>query len=271
MAPLVAARVDVELPQEAIDQIRQYYGFDKPVHVRYAQWLWNVVHLDLGNSYIYQDPVWDVIKSRFPISIMLGLTGFLLSYLVCVPLGVLKAVKHGSKFDLVSSVLVFMGYAFPGWALGTALLVVFGGGSFWSVFPLGGFRSDNWEYLDFWGKVADQTQHMFLPVLCYMIGGFATLTILTKNSLMENMSQDYVRTAFAKGLPKRRVDLRPRAAEFTDSDCHGLGSRIQPDPRRLVPDRKSVQHRRHGLSRIHVDPPARLSRRPRHPRGQQRC
>ena len=87
------ARVDVELPQEAIDQIRQYYGFDKPVHVRYAQWLWNVVHLDLGNSYIYQDPVWDVIKSRFPISIMLGLTGFLLSYLVCVPLGVLKAVK----------------------------------------------------------------------------------------------------------------------------------------------------------------------------------
>jgi len=160
------ARVDVELPQEAIDQIRQYYGFDKPVHVRYAQWLWNVVHLDLGNSYIYQDPVWDVIKSRFPISIMLGLTGFLLSYLVCVPLGVLKAVKHGSKFDLVSSVLVFMGYAFPGWALGTALLVVFGGGSFWSVFPLGGFRSDNWEYLDFWGKVADQAQHMFLPVLC---------------------------------------------------------------------------------------------------------
>jgi microcin C transport system permease protein len=146
-----------------------------------------------------------VIKSRFPISIMLGLTGFLLSYLVCVPLGVLKAVKHGSKFDLVSSVLVFMGYAFPGWALGTALLVVFGGGSFWSVFPLGGFRSDNWEYLDFWGKVADQTQHMFLPVLCYMIGGFATLTILTKNSLMENLSQDYIRTAFAKGLPQRRV------------------------------------------------------------------
>ena len=93
-------RIDVELPQEAIDEIRQYYGFDKPVHVRYAQWLWNVVHLDLGNSYIYQDPVWDVIKSRFPISILLGLTGFVLSYLVCVPLGVFKAVKHGSKFDL---------------------------------------------------------------------------------------------------------------------------------------------------------------------------
>jgi microcin C transport system permease protein len=197
--------LDVELPQEAIDQIRQYYGFDKPVHVRYAQWLWNVVRLDLGNSYIYQEPVWNVIKSRFPISILLGLTGFLLSYLVCVPLGVLKAVKHGSTFDFVSSVLVFMGYAIPGWALGTALLVLFGGGSFWSVFPLGGFRSDNWEYLSLWGKVTDQARHMFLPVACYMIGGFATLTILTKNSLMENLSQDYVRTAFAKGLPKRRV------------------------------------------------------------------
>ena len=198
-------RAGMELPAEAIEQIRQYYGFDKPVHVRYGLWLWNLAHLNLGNSYVYQDPVWDVIKSRFPVSIMLGLTGFLLSYLVCVPLGVLKAVKHGSKFDFISSVLVFMGYAVPGWALGTALLVLFGGGSFWSVFPLGGFRSENWDYLSLGDKIVDQAYHMFLPVVCYMIGGFATLTILTKNSLMENMSQDYVRTAFAKGLHKRRV------------------------------------------------------------------
>jgi len=193
------------LPEEAIEQIRQYYGFDKPVHIRYVNWLWNVLHLDLGNSYVYQDPVWDVIRSRFPVSIFLGVTGFVLSYLVCVPLGVFKAVQHGSRFDLISSVLVFLGYAVPGWALGTALLVLFGGGSFWSVFPLGGFRSDNWEYLSFSEKVVDQVRHTFLPVVCYMIGGFATLTILTKNSLMENMSQDYVRTAFAKGLSKRRV------------------------------------------------------------------
>ena len=195
----------IEIPQEAIDEIRRYYGFDKPVHIRYATWLWNVVQLDLGNSYVYQDPVWDIIKARFPVSLTLGLTGFLLSYLVCVPLGVFKAVKHGSKFDFFSSVLVFMGYAVPGWALGTALLVLFGGGSFWNVFPLGGFRSDNWEYLSLTEKVADQAKHMFLPVACYMVGGFATLTILTKNSLMEHMSQDYVRTAFAKGLHKRRV------------------------------------------------------------------
>ena len=200
-----AVRGGVEIPQEAIEEIRRYYGFDKPVHIRYAQWLWNVVRLDLGNSYVYQDPVWDIIKARFPISLTLGLTGFLLSYLVCVPLGVLKAVKHGSRFDVVSSVLVFLGYAVPGWALGTALLVLFGGGSFWNVFPLGGFRSDNWEYLSVAEKIADQTKHMFLPVVCYMLGSFATLTILTKNSLLENMSQDYVRTAFAKGLHKNRV------------------------------------------------------------------
>jgi len=193
------------LPPDAIEQIRAYYGFDKPVHVRYAQWLWKVLHLDLGTSYIYQDPVWDVIKSRFPISIFLGLTGFILTYLVCIPLGVFKAIRHGSKFDWMSSALVFIGYAVPGWALGTALLVFLGGGSFWSVFPLGGFRPDNWEYLSVWGKIAGQIHHMFLPVLCYMVGSFATDTILTKNSLMENLGQDYVRTAFAKGLNERRV------------------------------------------------------------------
>ena len=194
-----------EIPPEALAELRRFYGFDKPVHVRYALWLWNVLHLDLGTSYAYQDPVWDVIKSRFPVSIFLGLTGFLLSYLVCIPLGVMKAVRHGSRFDFISSVLVFVGYAVPGWALGTALLVLFGGGSFWNVFPLGGFRPANWEYLSVWGKVTGQLHHMFLPVLCYMVGAFATQTILAKNSLMENMGQDYIRTAFAKGLTERRV------------------------------------------------------------------
>src|SRR4051812_6450905 len=202
---LGAARGAESLPQDAIEQIREYYGFDKPVHIRYAQWLWKVLHLDLGTSYIYQDPVWEVIRSRFPVSIFLGLTGFLLSYLICIPLGVVKAVRHGSKFDLISSALVFMGYAVPGWALGTALLVLFGGGSFFSIFPLGGFRPDNWDYLSAWGKVTAQIHYMFLPVVCYMVGSFATLTILAKNSLMENLGQDYVRTAFAKGLTQRRV------------------------------------------------------------------
>jgi microcin C transport system permease protein len=200
-----AVRGEVEIPQEAIDEMKRYYGFDKPVHIRYALWLWNVIHLNLGNSYVYQDPVWDVIKSRFPISLFLGLTGFFLSYLVCIPLGVFKAIRHGSRFDLLSSLTVFLGYSIPGWALGTALLVLFGGGSFWNLFPLGGFRPGNWEYLGFFDKVTSQIHYMFLPVLCYTIESFATLTILMKNSLMENLGQDYVRTAYAKGLSERRV------------------------------------------------------------------
>ncbi|SUZ48898.1 uncharacterized protein METZ01_LOCUS1752 [marine metagenome] len=200
-----AQALAVSLPQDAIDEIRRFYGFDKPVHVRYGQWLWNVIRLDLGNSYIYQEPVWDVIKSRFPVSIFLGLTGFLLSYVICIPLGVMKAVRHGTRFDVVSSIVVFLGYSVPGWALGTALLVLFGGGSFWSLFPLGGFRPYNWEFLSLGQKIVAQLHHMFLPVFCYMVGSFATLTILTKNSLMENLGQDYIRTAFAKGLNEHRV------------------------------------------------------------------
>ena len=193
------------LPEDAIQQIREYYGFDKPVHIRYATWLGNLARLDLGNSYVYQEPVWDVIKSRFPVSIFLGLTGFFLSYLICIPLGVVKAVRHGSRFDFISSAVVFLGYSVPGWALGTALLVLLGGGSYWNVFPLGGFRPPDWEFLSFGEKIVAQARHMFLPVLCYMVGSFATLTILTKNSLLENLGQDYVRTAFAKGLDERRV------------------------------------------------------------------
>jgi microcin C transport system permease protein len=198
-------RFGTALPDDAVEEIRRYYGFDKPVYIRYAQWLWKVVHLDLGNSYIYQDPVWDVIKSRFPVSIFLGLSGFILSYLVCIPLGVIKAIRHRGTFDLISSFIVFLGYSVPGWALGTALLVLFGGGSFWSVFPLGGFRPSDWDSLSFGDKIVQQAYYMFLPVLCYMVGSFATLTILTKNSLLENLGQDYVRTAFAKGLSERRV------------------------------------------------------------------
>jgi microcin C transport system permease protein len=205
MGATASGRPVEALPEDAIQQIREYYGFDKPVHVRYALWLRNLAHLDLGNSYVYQESVWDVIKSRFPVSIFLGLTGFLLSYLICVPLGVIKAVKHGSRFDFISSALVFLGYSVPGWALGTALLVLFGGGSYWSIFPLGGFRPSDWEFLSIGEKIVAQARHMFLPVVCYMVGSFATLTILTKNSLLENLGQDYVRTAFAKGLDERRV------------------------------------------------------------------
>lgn len=193
------------IPQEALDEMKRYYGMDKPIYLRYFVWIWNVVNLDLGWSYVYGEPVWDVISSRFYISIYFGLIGLILSYAVCVPLGVAKAVKHGSPFDMISSVLVFIGYSIPGWALGAILLVFFGGGSFWDVFPLGEFRSENWHMLTMWEKVLDQVHHTILPVIAYVAGSFAGLTVLMKNSLMENLGQDYVRTAFAKGLPEKRV------------------------------------------------------------------
>ncbi len=215
-----------EIPEAAMEEMKHYYGFDKPVYTRYGLWLWNVVHLNLGRSYVYQDPVWDVIKARFPVSMFLGLTGFFLSYLICIPLGVFKAIRHGSRFDLLTSLTVFLGYSIPGWALGTALLVLLGGGSFWNVFPLGGFRPTNWEYLNFFEKVAAQIHYMFLPVLCYTIESFATLTILMKNSLMENLGQDYVRTAFTKGLTEHRVIFVHALRNSLIPIATGLGNEI---------------------------------------------
>ncbi len=193
------------IPQSALDELTKFYGFDKPIHERYILWISNLMKLDLGRSYVYSEPVWDVITSRFPVSIYFGMIGFFLTYLVCVPLGVYKAVKNGSTFDFLSSALVFIGYAIPGFAFGAMMLVLFGGGSFWDVFPLGEFRSTNWEDLSFGAKIWDQIHHTFLPVLAYMIGSFATLTILTKNTVIDNLGQDYIRTAFSKGVSERKV------------------------------------------------------------------
>ena len=162
---------------------------------------------NLGKSYTYQQPVIDVMKPRFKVSILLGLTGWIISYLVCIPLGIKKALNHGSKFDLISSAIVFMAYSIPGWAFGGVLLVLFGGGSFWDVFPLGSLHSPQeiWQNLSWFEKIIDQVHHAILPILAWSITSFATLTILMKNSLLENMSQDYIRTAFAKGLSEKRV------------------------------------------------------------------
>lgn len=160
---------------------------------------------DLGVSYVYDEPVTRLIRDRLHISCYFGILGFILSYMVCIPLGIAKAVKHGSFFDWTTSVLVFVAYSIPGYFLGALLLVFFGGGSFWDVFPLGGFVSEGFEALSIQEKGLDLLHHTFLPVLCYTLGSFATVTVLMKNSLLENLSQDYVRTALAKGLSQRRV------------------------------------------------------------------
>ncbi len=162
---------------------------------------------NLGKSYTYLQPVTEVMRPRFKISLLYGLTGILISYLICIPLGIKKALNHGSAFDFGSSVAIFVAYSIPGWALGGVLLVLFGGGSFFDIFPLGGFRSPSeiWETLTPIQKFIDQVHHMILPVIAWTIGSFATMTVLMKNSLMENLSQDYIRTAFAKGLSEKRV------------------------------------------------------------------
>ena len=162
---------------------------------------------NLGKSYIYAKPVTEVMAPRFRISLLLGVTGMLLTYLVCIPLGIRKAISHGSAFDLTTSVIIFVAYSIPGWALGGVLLVLMGGGSFLDLFPLGGIHSPKeiWDQMTFVQKFIDQVHHMILPIIAWSIGSFATLTVLMKNGLLENLSQDYIRTAFSKGLSEDKV------------------------------------------------------------------
>ena len=162
---------------------------------------------NLGKSYIYAKPVTEVMAPRFRISLLLGVTGMLLTYLVCIPLGIRKAISHGSAFDLTTSVIIFVAYSIPGWALGGVLLVLMGGGSFLDLFPLGGIQSPKeiWDQMTLVQKIIDQVHHMILPIVAWSIGSFATLTVLMKNGLLENLSQDYIRTAFSKGLSEDKV------------------------------------------------------------------
>ena len=187
-----------------IDQINQDGSIDAVIFQKEFS---GILTGNLGKSYTFLQPVTQVMKPRFKISLFFGLTGIFLSYLICIPLGIKKALNHGSVFDFGSSVAIFIAYSIPGWALGGVLLVIFGGGSFFDVFPLGGFRSETevWESLTLIQKIFDQIYHMILPIIAWTIGSFATMTVLMKNSLLENLSQDYVRTAFAKGLKEKRV------------------------------------------------------------------
>ena len=214
------------IPQEVLDQLKAHYHFDKPILVAYGLWLKDLLTLNLGKSYKYNTPVLETITGRFRVSMYFGLIGFFLAYLICIPLGIRKAIKHGGIFDVTSSVVVFMGYSIPGWALGAVLLVLLGGGSFWDVFPLGGFESSDYADLSLWGKVKDRAYHTVLPVMAYMVGSFATLTILMKNSLMENLGQDYVRTAFAKGLSEQRVIFVHAFRNSLIPLCTGLGHAV---------------------------------------------
>ncbi len=216
-----------EIDPRVVKQLEAYYKLDKPILIGYLIWLGEILTLDFGTSFTENRPVIDVIVSKFPVSIYFGLIGYFASWLVCVPLGVYKAIHHRTMFDTASSILVFAGYAIPGFIACLLLMILFGTHLDW--LPLGGFRPprEEWEQLSFVGKALAQLRHTIIPMIGYMIGGFATMTILMKNSLLENFGADYVRTAFAKGLPEHRVifvhALRNSLIPITAGIGHALG------------------------------------------------
>lgn len=194
------------LSESQIEELKRYYGFDKPILTSYFLWLGKILTGDLGTSTRYYDPVWQMIKDRIPISLYFGIISTILVYGICIPLGIAKAIRHKSTFDNSTSIIVFIGYAIPGWVVGVALLILFA--SHWEIFPLGGFVSEDFSGFTLFGKITDLIRHTILPLAAYMVGSFTVLTFLMKNTLMDNLSADYVRTAIAKGLPFKKAVFR---------------------------------------------------------------
>jgi microcin C transport system permease protein len=186
-----------------LEQIKALYGFDKPAHERFWQMLGQFARFDLGRSFFQNKDVWELVLEKLPVSISLGLWTFFISYLVAVPLGVAKAVRAGTRFDLVTTLLVLVGYAIPGFVLGVALLVIFGGQLQW--FPLRGLTSSNWDELSWGARIVDYLWHITLPVTAMVLGSFAVTAMLTKNAFLEEIRKQYVLTARAKGLADRQV------------------------------------------------------------------
>ncbi len=193
------------LDPKLIKEIEHQYGFDKPLHERLWLMLKNYARLDFGNSFFRGASVTDLILQKLPVSISLGLWATLITYLVSIPLGIRKAVRHGSHFDIWSSTAIIIGYAMPAFLFAMLLVVVFAGGTSLNWFPVRGLVSENFEQMTVMGKIADYFWHLVLPVSSLVIGGFATLTILTKNSFLNEITRQYVVTARAKGLSERRV------------------------------------------------------------------
>lgn len=198
-------RGDSGLDQEKVARLKQLYGFDKPPLERFLHMMKDYLVFDFGSSYYYHTSVAQLVISRMPVSMSLGLWSFIIVYGACIPLGIAKAVRDGSRFDILSSTAILIGYAIPGFVLAIALIVLFGGGSFWNVFPLRGLVSDNWSELGLIAKITDYLWHMVLPVTATAVGSLAVMTMLTKNSFLEEIRKQYVLTARAKGLSEQQV------------------------------------------------------------------
>lgn len=188
-----------------VEEIKKLYGFDKPAHQRFIQMLGQFARLDLGKSFFHNKDVWQLIKEKLPVSITLGLWTFFFIYVISLPLGIAKAVRAGTPFDTTTTFLVLLGYAIPSFVLGVVLLVYFAGGTFVQWFPLRDITSANWSELEFFAKITDYIWHITLPVAAMVLGGFAVITILTKNSMLEEIRKQYVLTARAKGLSEKAV------------------------------------------------------------------
>ncbi|WP_336854253.1 microcin C ABC transporter permease YejB [Pseudescherichia vulneris] len=193
------------LDPEVIAEITKRYGFDKPLYERYFTMLWNYVRFDFGDSLFRSASVLQLIRDSMPVSITLGLWGTLIIYLVSIPLGIRKAVYNGSRFDIWSSAFIIIGYAIPAFLFAILLIVLFAGGSYYDLFPLRGLVSANFDALPWYQKIADYLWHITLPVLATVIGGFAALTMLTKNSFLDEIRKQYVVTARAKGVSERAI------------------------------------------------------------------
>ena len=215
------------ISQEILDGLAKQYGFDKPVHVRYFIWLKNISKLDFGQSFAYQEPVIDVITQKFPVSLSFGFASLILTYLVCIPLGVKKAITAGSKFDQISGVVLYILYAIPPLVLGILLIVWFAGGSHFDLFPIGNLYSDNYDTMTGWGKVWDRVYHFVLPLTCYMLGNFTGLTMLVRNSMLDIIKSDYIRTARSKGLADKMVYYKHALRNAMIPVATGLGGYLR--------------------------------------------
>jgi microcin C transport system permease protein len=196
------------LDPEFIKSLEKQFGFDKPAYERFFLMLWNYVRFDFGKSYFRDISVLQLIKEKLPVSISLGIWMTLLSYLISIPLGIRKAVRDGSQFDVWTSGVIIVGYAIPGFLFAILLIILFAGGSFFQIFPLRGLTSDGWEQFSWWHKILDYFWHLTLPIISMGLAAFATMTLLTKNSFLEELRKQYVLTARAKGCSERRVLYR---------------------------------------------------------------
>src|SRR3954468_5174236 len=193
------------LDPEFIKQLEKQFGFDKPMHERFAKMLWDYARFDFGKSYFRDVSVLGLIREKLPVSISLGLWMTLLSYAISIPLGIRKAVRDGASLDVWTSAVVIVGYAIPGFLFAILLIVLFAGGSFWQIFPLRGLTSESWSQLSLAGKAVDYVWHIALPITAMALGAFATSTLLTKNSFLDEIRKQYVLTARMKGLSERQV------------------------------------------------------------------